>query len=66
MTNNFDISQIRQEVTDIIKNIGVAQKVYPNRPKATSPASDFVVVSLSNGVNDLYAYGECPTCHGTH
>lgn len=59
MVNNFDISAIRQEIIDILKGIGVSQKVYPNRPKATSPASDFIVVSISNGVNDLSAYGEC-------
>ena len=57
--NNYDISEIRQEVMDIVRNIGVSQKVLPNRPKATSPASDFVVVSLVNGVYDLAAYGDC-------
>lgn len=59
MTNNFDISTIRQEIIGIVKNIGVSQKVYPNRPKAVSQSSDFVVVSLVNGVNDRAAYGEC-------
>ena len=59
MTNNFDISAIRQEVIDILKGIGISQKVYPNRPKAASPASDFVVVSLVSGVNDMSCYGVC-------
>ena len=59
MMNNFDISAIREEVMDIVTNLGVSQKVLPNRPKATSPASDFVVVSLVNGVSDLAAYGDC-------
>lgn len=59
MMNNYDISEIRQEVIDIVKNIGVSKKVLPNRPKATSPASDFVVVDLVNGVRDLSAYGNC-------
>lgn len=59
MRNNFDISAIRQEIIGIIKNIGVSQRVLPNRPKASSPASDFVVVGLVSGVRDLSAYGEC-------
>lgn len=59
MMNSYDISEIRQEVMDIVRNIGVSNKVLPNRPKATSPASDFVVVSLVNGVSDLAAYGDC-------
>ena len=59
MINNFDISAIEDEVIEIVRNLGVSKKVYPNRPKAADPASDFVVVSLANGVNDLSAYGEC-------
>ena len=59
MMNNYDISEIRQEVMDIVRNIGVSKKVLPNRPKATSPASDFVVVGLVNGVRDLASYGNC-------
>lgn len=57
--HNYDISEIRQEVIDIVRNIGVSKKVLPNRPKATSPASDFVVVTLVNGLNDYTVYGEC-------
>ena len=59
MMNSYDISEIRQEVMNIVRNIGVSKKVLPNRPKATSPATDFVVVSLVNGVSDLAAYGDC-------
>jgi hypothetical protein len=59
MINNFDISSIKQEVINIVKESGVSQKVLPNRPKSSSPASDFVVVGLVNGVNDLATYGEC-------
>lgn len=59
MTNNYDISAIRQEVMDIVRNIDVSRKVLPNRPKSTSPASDFVVVDLVNGVRDMAAYGSC-------
>ena len=59
MRNNFDISAIRQEIITLVKDCGASQKVLPNRPKATSPASDFVVVGLVNGVSDMSAYGEC-------
>ena len=59
MINNFDITAIEDEVIEIVRNLGVSKKVYPNRPKAAEPATDFVVVSTANGVNDLSAYGEC-------
>lgn len=59
MTNNFDITAIEDDVIGIVRNLGVSQKVYPNRPKAADPANDFVVVSTVNGVSDLAAYGKC-------
>lgn len=58
MTNDFDITIIEDEVMAIIRNLGVSKKVYPNRPKAADPASDFVVVGV-DGVDDRAAYGEC-------
>ena len=58
MINKFDISAIEDEVIDIVRNLGVSKKVYPNRPKAADSASDFVVVSAISGVQDLAAYGE--------
>ena len=57
--NNFDITDIEEEVIDIIKSIKVTDKVYPNRPKATGSANEFIVVSISGGVIDKSAYGEC-------
>ena len=59
MTNNFDITMIEDEVIKIIRNLGVSNKVYPNRPKAADSSSDFVVVSTIRGVLDLSAYGQC-------
>lgn len=59
MINNFDITAIEDEVIEIVRNLGVSKKVYPNRPKAADPATDFIVVSTANGVKDLSAYGEC-------
>lgn len=59
MINNFDISAIEEEVIGIVRGLGVGKKVYPNRPKATAPSADFVVVSASGGIEDMYAYGVC-------
>lgn len=59
MTNDFDITKIEDEVMGILRNLGVSQRVYGNRPKAVEPASDFVVVSTVNGVSDLAAFGKC-------
>lgn len=58
MTNDFDITMIEDEVMGIVRNLGVTKKVYPNRPKATESAADFVVVGV-DGVDDRAAYGEC-------
>lgn len=57
MTNDFDITTIEDAVIEIVRNLGVSKKVYPNRPKATDSATDFVVVGV-DGVDDLAAYGE--------
>ena len=59
MINDFDITIVEEEVTKIVRNLGVSSKVYPNRPKVADPANDFVVVSTVNGIKDLSAYGEC-------
>lgn len=58
MINDFDITTIEDAVIEIVRNLGVSKKVYPNRPKATDSATDFVVVGV-DGVDDLAAYGEC-------
>lgn len=57
MTNDFDITTIEDAVIEIVRNLGVSKKVYPNRPKATDSAADFVVVGV-DGVDDRAAYGE--------
>lgn len=59
MINDFDISAIENNVIDIVRDLGVSSKVYPNRPKAAESASDFVVINVASGINDLAAYGEC-------
>lgn len=58
MINDFDISTIEDVVIEIVRNLGVSKKIYPNRPKATDSATDFVVIGV-DGVDDLSAYGSC-------
>lgn len=58
MINDFDISTIEDAVIEIVRNLGVSKKIYPNRPKATDSATDFVVIGV-DGVDDLSAYGSC-------
>lgn len=58
MINNFDISAIENDVIAIVRKLGISQKVYPNRPKSADTASDFVVVSVSEGIDDRATYGE--------
>lgn len=59
MMNDFDITAIKDEVIRLIRSLGISKKVYPNRPKATEPAPDFVVVSVIGTIVDKLAYGEC-------
>ena len=58
-TNIFDITTIEEEVVGIVKDLGISKNIYTNRPKATQPSSDFVVVNISGGTEDLKAYGAC-------
>lgn len=58
--NNFDITDIETTLKGIVREAGVSQNVYSNRPKATpAPKDDFVVVSVSGRVDDMSAYGQC-------
>lgn len=58
--NNFDITDIENTLKGIVREAGVSQTVYTNRPKATqTPKDDFVVVSVTGRVDDRSAYGEC-------
>ena len=58
--NNFDITDIENTLKGIVREAGVSQTVYSNRPKATpSPKDDFVVVSVVGHVEDRSAYGQC-------
>lgn len=58
--NNFDITDIENTLKGIVRESGVSETVYSNRPKATpAPKDDFVVVSVVGRVNDRAALGDC-------
>lgn len=58
--NDFDIYDIEQELTHILRDtIKVSKTVYNNRPKSAVQVSDYVVAKVSGGVVDLEAYGTC-------
>lgn len=60
MINNFDISDIEKLISDKIRELGVSENVWNNRPKATDDRiADFVVVKVSGGISDKAAYGDC-------
>ena len=45
---------------DAIRDLGVSQHVWNNRPKATDDSiNDFAVVKVTGGVSDKYAFGQC-------
>lgn len=60
MINNFDISDIEKLISDKVRELGVSENVWNNRPKATDDRiADFVVVKVSGGISDKAAYGDC-------
>ena len=60
MLNNFDISDIEKLISDKVRELGVSENVWNNRPKATDDRiADFVVVKVSGGISDKAAYGDC-------
>lgn len=60
MINNFDISDIEKLISDKVRELGVSENVWNNRPKAADDRiADFVVVKVSGGISDKAAYGDC-------
>ena len=60
MMNDFDITDIENVFADAIRDLGVSQHVWNNRPKATDDSiNDFAVVKVTGGVSDKYAFGQC-------
>lgn len=57
--NDFDITDIENAVSAVIRNMGVSAHVWNNRPKATSDdIDDFVVVKVTGGITDKAALGQ--------
>lgn len=54
--NNYDISELENTLRAILRNAGVADKVYLNRPKASDPAACFAVVTVTGSLTDLECY----------
>lgn len=60
MINDFDITDVENAVTDAVRELGVSEHVWNNRPKATDDTIDsFAVVKVTGGVTDKAAYGQC-------
>ena len=58
--NDFDITDIENAISGVIRTMGVSQHVWNNRPKATDDnIDDFVVVKVSGGITDKAALGQC-------
>lgn len=59
MMNDFDITDIEKAVSDAVRELGVSQHVWNNRPKATDDSiNDFVVVKVTGGISDKAAFGQ--------
>lgn len=59
MRSTYDITEIENEVRDIVRSLGVSSRVYSNRPREAAPSNDFVVVGVSGTTEDLETYGMC-------
>lgn len=58
--NSFDITEIENTIADHIRESGVSEHVWKNRPKATADdIDDFAVVKVTGGISDKAAFGQC-------
>ena len=59
MMNDFDITDIENAVSAVIRTMGISTHVWNNRPKATADdIDDFVVVKVTGGITDKAALGQ--------
>lgn len=59
MINDFDITDIEKAVSDAVRELGVSEHVWNNRPKATDDSIDsFAVVKVTGGISDKAAFGQ--------
>lgn len=58
--NNFDQTHIETVVGNAIRNLGVSNHVFPNRPRSlTTDLKDFVVCKVVGPIRDFGAFGMC-------
>lgn len=58
--NDFDITKIENAVADALRQKGVSDHIWNNRPKAVADdIDDFVVVKVTGGITDKAAFGQC-------
>lgn len=58
--NIFDPTMIEETVGALIRNGGVSDNVFYNRPKSTpDDMATFVVCHVAGGVRDRFAFGQC-------
>jgi len=56
--NVFDITDIENEIKELVESFGISSRTYCNRPKAAEQLQDFIVVKCGT-ISDRVAYGEC-------
>lgn len=60
MMNNFDQTQIETAVAELIRDLGVSENVFNNRPRSSDKnLKDFVVCRVVGNIRDYGAFGMC-------
>ena len=54
---NYDITALEDAFITVVKNAGICNNVYPNRPKSKETEDNFAVVSVSADLEDNACYG---------
>lgn len=58
--NVFDPTEIEETVGALLRDAGVSQNVFYNRPKSsTADLASFVVCRVSGGIRDRFTFGQC-------
>lgn len=58
--NNFDQTVIETAVGDALRQLGVSDNVFHNRPRSsTLDLKDFVVCKVTGAIRDYGAFGKC-------
>ena len=58
--NNFDQTAIETAVGEVLRDLGVSENIFHNRPRSSSVnLSDFVVCNVAGEIKDMAAFGIC-------